>query len=166
MSRRHDPLNAAAEPAPGRVWKRPESVLVVVHAEDGQVLLLQRADDPEFWQSVTGSLERGESPAQAAQRELREETGLVRAPRDLQTTNVFEIRGRWRERYAPEVTHNREHVFAVCLPGPVDVILDPAEHLDWRWLPAQSALTQAASSTNRAAIRQLSAASGQGGPST
>jgi dATP pyrophosphohydrolase len=41
-------------------YKRPISVLVVIYAQDTKrVLMLQRCDDPDFWQSVTGSLEEG-----------------------------------------------------------------------------------------------------------
>jgi len=39
-------------------YKQPVSVLVLVHTIDLQVLLLERADRPGFWQSVTGSLDR------------------------------------------------------------------------------------------------------------
>ena len=134
-------------------WKRPESVLVVVHAASGEVLLLRRSDDPAFWQSVTGSLEAGETPIAAARRELREETGIEAEPVDRRTRTRFEIRGVWRARYAPDVTHNVEHVFEVRLDAPRDVMLSPDEHLAFRWVPADEALALASSPTDRAAIR-------------
>ena len=45
-----------------KVYKRPVSILVVIYAQDTKrVLMLQRRDDPDFWQSVTGSVEEGET---------------------------------------------------------------------------------------------------------
>ena len=76
-------------------FKRPESVLVVVYTCTGKVLLLRRADIPEFWQSITGSMEWGdEQPAETAARELREETGIVASPAQLtdwSSTDSFSV---------------------------------------------------------------------------
>ncbi|HEY5020555.1 MAG TPA: dihydroneopterin triphosphate diphosphatase, partial [Steroidobacteraceae bacterium] len=112
--------------------KLPVSVLVVVHTAALEVLLLERAARPGFWQSVTGSLDRAdEPPADAARRELREETGIDARPQDLKRWNLaytFEIFAQWRHRFAPGTTHNTEHVFSVALPGRVPVALAPAEH--------------------------------------
>jgi dATP pyrophosphohydrolase len=139
-------------------YKRPESVLVVVYARTGQVLLLRRRQPPDFWQSVTGSLRWGaESPEQAARRELLEETGL-RAGAELQATGVqnrFVILPAWRARYAPDVTHNLEHVFRLCLAAPTAIQLHPSEHTEYGWFSRDEALARASSSTNRAAIRAL-----------
>lgn len=133
-------------------YKRPESVLVVVCTADGEVLLLQRCQPPDFWQSVTGSLENGEAPWQAARRELREETGLTIAPQDCRRTNEFPIHPAWRARYAPDVERNREHVFlARCKQRP-EIRLDPQEHQACGWLPWEQAAQRAGSYTNRDAI--------------
>src|SRR5206468_6327134 len=112
--------------------KIPVSTLVVIHTSDLQVLLLERADRPGFWQSVTGSQEPGEALAATAAREVREETGLEPADyslSDWKLENVYEIYPVWRTRYGPGVTHNTEHVFGLELPAPVEVKLSPREHL-------------------------------------
>jgi dihydroneopterin triphosphate diphosphatase len=138
--------------------KRPVSVLVVIHTPDLQVLLLERADHPGYWQSVTGSCEPGETPRQTALREVAEETGLDAEQyrfSDWCTQNVFEIYPEWRHRYAPGVTHNTEHAFALELPVPLPVRLAPAEHLNQIWLPWREAADKVFSWTNVAAIERL-----------
>lgn len=139
--------------------KIPVSVLVVIHTADGQVLLMERADAPGFWQSVTGSQDAGETLLETAIREVREETGLDArefelTPWDIETR--YEIYQRWRHRYAPGVTHNIEHVFGLQLPAPQPVILAPREHLRYQWLPWETAAARCFSPSNAAAIRLLS----------
>lgn len=139
-------------------YKRPVSVLVVIYTPDGRVLLLERADHPGWWQSVTGSLQPGETPAQAAVRELREETGLKATAYALQDwgyTNTYEIYDCYRHRYPPGTTHNTEHVFGLELPQALPVKLAPREHLDWRWLPWAEAAAQCFSPSNAEAIQRL-----------
>jgi dATP pyrophosphohydrolase len=140
-------------------YKIPVSVLVVIHTADGQVLLMERADAPGFWQSVTGSQDPGETLEQTAIREVREETGLDAGDFDLTPWNIetrFEIYERWRHRYAPGVTHNTEHVFGLKLPAPQPVMLAPREHLRYEWLPWAEAAERCFSPSNAAAIRLLS----------
>lgn len=142
----------------GLPYKRPVSVLVVIHTATFQVLLLERVVPPGFWQSVTGSLEVDESPLQAAIREVNEETGLAVSSsqlRDWHSTNRFEILKEWRARYAPDVTHNTEHVFSLCVPAPQPIRLAPAEHRMQLWLPLEEAAGKASSWTNREAILRL-----------
>lgn len=135
-------------------YKRPESVLVLVYTGEYEVLLLNRVEPAGFWQSVTGSLEHGETPANAAIRELSEETGL----RDVCVSscdwqNQFEIRQPWRRRYAPDVTHNTEHVFRCRLADkPPNIQLAEDEHSEYRWFSLPHALEQVSSSTNRDAL--------------
>ena len=136
-------------------YRRPESVLVLVHTGIGEVLLLQRTSPANFWQSVTGSLEYGESALQAAHRELLEETGLTAVLVDHETSSLFEIKPPWRNRYAPEVTHNREYRFSARLDSTADVRIAPDEHVESRWLSAEAALELATSETNRQAIRDI-----------
>jgi dATP pyrophosphohydrolase len=139
-------------------FKRPVSVLVVVHTPTFEVLLLERVAPPGFWQSVTGSLEADETPAAAALRELAEETGIVAVPAQLvdwQRTHRFEIRPEWRRRYAPDVSHNTEHVFSLCLPERRPVRLAADEHRAQLWLPQQEAARKVFSWSNRDAILSL-----------
>ncbi len=142
------------------MYKIPVSVLVVIHTADLQVLLLERADAPGFWQSVTGSQDPVESLRETAMREVGEETGLdpcCYTLTDWQQENQYEIFECWRHRYAPGVTHNTEHVFGLLLPAPETVILAPREHLSQCWLPWQEAAERCFSWSNAAAIRRLGA---------
>lgn len=138
--------------------KNPVSVLVVIHTRALDVLLLERAARPGYWQSVTGSQEAGEPLAATAVREVLEETGIVVAPRDLmdwRLSNRFEIFAEWRHRYPAGITHNVEHVFSLCLPAPRAIATAPGEHQDYRWLPWREAAAACFSWTNRDAILML-----------
>ncbi|MDQ1303606.1 MAG: dihydroneopterin triphosphate diphosphatase [Pseudomonadota bacterium] len=140
------------------MYKTPVSVLVVIYTPDLQVLLLERADHPGYWQSVTGSCDPGESLRQTAAREVAEETGLdAESFRliDWQMQNVFEIYAEWRHRYGPGVTHNTEHVFGLEVPQAKSVSLAPREHLNFVWLPWREAAEKVFSWTNVAAIEKL-----------
>jgi len=157
-------------------YKQPISVLVVIYtvsstgsgqaasassgqAQDIKVLLLERADHPGYWQSVTGSCETGETLIETAMREVREETGLDTGQyvlSDWQSQNSYEIYPQWRYRYPPDVTHNTEHVFGLQLPQPIAVQLAPREHLNFQWLAWQEAAEKVFSPSNRAAILELS----------
>ncbi len=140
------------------VYKRPESVLVVIYTLQGSVLLLRRTHPPWFWQSVTGSLQWGESTRRAAAREVFEETGLkVRGNLiDAHRGRRFRIISPWRTRYAPDVRFNREHWFYLPLPVQSSIRLNAREHAGYRWLPLRQACRQVSSWTNRDAIRALS----------
>ena len=148
-----------------RPHKIPESVLVVIHTPALDVLLIERADHPGYWQSVTGSLDRADEPlAATCAREVHEETGidiaaLVRAGNarldDWGIANRYEIYPVWRHRYAEGVTHNIEHVFGLTVPAATPVQLDPREHLAWRWLPWREAADACFSPSNAEAILQL-----------
>ena len=138
--------------------KIPVSTLVVVHTPTLEVLLLERADRPGFWQSVTGSQHEGESLAETARRELLEETGIAAGPGELEAwnlLNVYEIYPIWRHRYAPGVTHNTEHVFGLRVPGRVEVRLAPREHTASAWMPWKDAAERVFSWSNRNAILKL-----------
>lgn len=138
--------------------KQPVSVLVVIYTSDLDVLLLERADHPNYWQSVTGSREGDEALRDTAIREVREETGLDANQYEFthwQLQNTYEIYSHWRHRYAEGVTQNTEHVFGLQLPARAAITLAPREHLNFQWLPWQQAAEKVFSPSNRAAILQL-----------
>lgn len=142
-------------------FKIPESVLVVIYTPELEVLLIERADKPGFWQSVTGSKDTlDEALSLTAQREVQEETGIDTTQfdlRDWQLSNIYEIYPVWRHRYAPGVTQNTEHVFGLCVPRDVNVVLAPREHLRYQWLPYREAADRCFSASNAEAILQLPA---------
>ena len=151
-------------PGPSRRFKIPESVLVVIHTPALDVLLIERADRPGYWQSVTGSKDTLSEPlVETAVREVAEETGIVigspavpaASLRDWQLSNVYEIYPVWRHRYAPGVTHNTEHVFGLLVPRDITITLAPREHLRHAWLPWREAADRCFSPSNAEAVLQL-----------
>lgn len=142
-------------------YKIPESVLVVIHTADLQVLLIERADKAGYWQSVTGSLDAPDEPLlTTAARELFEETGIVAdgehiVLRDWHLSNVYEIYPVWRHRYAPGVTQNTEHVFSVEVPRDIPIVLSPREHVNHLWLPYLEAADKCFSPSNAEAVLLL-----------
>jgi dihydroneopterin triphosphate diphosphatase len=145
-------------------FKVPESVLVVIHTPALEVLLINRADAPGYWQSVTGSKDRADEPLEfTAVREVREETGIDCGPgtplhaglADWNVENVYDIYPRWLHRYAPGVTRNTEHVFGLCVPAGTEVTVDPREHTAFRWLPWREAADACFSPSNAEAILLL-----------
>lgn len=146
-----------------RVYKIPESVLVVIHTPALDVLLVRRADvdEPSFWQSVTGSKDTPDELIEdTAVREVQEETGIDARQdncvlRDWQLQNIYDIYPRWRHRYAPGVTRNTEHLFGLCVPAGVTVKLNPREHTAYQWLPYREAADRCFSPSNAEACLQL-----------
>jgi dATP pyrophosphohydrolase len=144
--------------------KIPESVLVVIHTPALDVLLIERADKPGYWQSVTGSKDTLDEPlGETCVREVAEETGIAigsaevpaAALVDWGLSNVYEIYPVWRHRYAPGVTHNTEHVFALTVPAGTPVRLSPREHLRHAWLPWREAADRCFSPSNAEAVLML-----------
>ena len=140
-------------------FKIPESVLVLIHTPELDVLLLERADHAGFWQSVTGSRDTLDEPlVDTAARELLEETGIVASAldlRDWKLINQYEIYPAWRQRYAPGVSRNTEHVFSLCVARGTPVRLSPREHLAYQWLPWLAAADCCYSPSNAEAILLL-----------
>lgn len=141
--------------------KIPRSVLVIPFTDDGQTLLIERADFAGFWQSVTGSQEIGESFAETAAREVEEETGFAASGFggviDLGYENVYTIYPRWRHRYPDGITHNRERCFALRLPAALSPSLAPREHVASEWMPISTAISRVHSWSNAAALLALRA---------
>ena len=139
-------------------YKNNQSVLVVIYAKDtNRVLMLQRQDDPDFWQSVTGTIESGETPKNTAIRELLEEVRLEitensTALFDCKESIEFEIFPHFRYKYAPNVTHCREHWFLLVMEQEFEPIL--SEHLAYQWVSPEQAIQMTKSSNNAEAIRK------------
>ncbi len=157
-------MNAPRPAKAGRPPKIPQSVLVVIHTPALQVLLIERADKPGFWQSVTGSKDALDEDWQdTCIREVAEETGIrigtadvpLQALRDWQLTNHYEIYPVWRHRYAPGVTHNTERVFGLTVPAGTAVQLNPREHTAHQWLPWRAAADLCFSPSNAEAVLHL-----------
>ena len=139
-------------------YKTPISTLVLIHTADLQVLIMERADKAGFWQSVTGSLEQGETPLQTAIREVFEETGLdatLYNLQDWQASNVYEIYPHWRHRYAPGTIENTEHLFGLELPTKLPINLSPDEHVRYEWVDWREATKRVFSWTNVDALKRL-----------
>ncbi len=138
-------------------FRRPVSVLVVVHSDDGQVLLLRRSQPFEFWQSVTGCLEPGEAHVEAAARELFEETGLTDEG-ELSYAGVsrqFAIDSRWVNRFPPGAVENVEFEWRYRLAEPVEITISDDEHSAFVWLPVDAAIEKVWAWTNRDALINL-----------
>jgi len=153
-----------AQPPAAKPPKSPESVLVLIPTPALEVLLIERADKPGYWQSVTGSKDTlSESLVETCVREVAEETGIVigsaavpsTALRDWNLVNVYEIYPVWRHRYAAGVTHNTEHVFGLTVPAGTAVALNPREHLQFLWLPWREAADRCFSPSNAEAVLHL-----------
>jgi len=137
-------------------FRRPESVLIVIHTDAKEFLIMERRKPAGFWQSVTGSLEWGEMPDHAARREVIEETGITQGVLvNLQWTQVYEVLPAFGKVYAPGVTRNLEHAFSLRLPSRVAVTLSESEHVQYRWASDSDALATVSSDTNRAVIAEL-----------
>lgn len=157
-------MSLVSAPADPRPFKVPESVLVVIHTPALEVLLIERADAPGFWQSVTGSKDLVDEPlVLTCAREVAEETGITIGSAEVPTealidwnlANHYEIYPRWRHRYAPDVTHNTEHVFGLTVPAGTPVRLAPREHTAYCWLPWREAADRCFSPSNAEAILLL-----------
>jgi len=137
--------------------RRPESVLVVVHTAAADILLLRRFQPFSFWQSVTGSLHSSEEAADAAARELQEETGLTDEG-VLSSGGIsrhFDIDPRWLDRYPPGTIENEEFEWRYRLPSRRDIRINVDEHSAYRWCQVDEAIESVWSWTNKEALQSL-----------
>ncbi|MFM1865859.1 MAG: hypothetical protein RIQ57_469 [Pseudomonadota bacterium] len=138
-----------------KLKKIPISTQIIVFTNQKQILLLQRKDNPNYWQSVTGSLEINEAPRDCAIRELYEETNLNANQYNffsLGHMNQYTIYPEWRHRYEDGVNNNTEHLFALQLPKKENIIINKEEHLSYKWLNLEDAINKVFSWTNRKAL--------------
>lgn len=110
-------------------------------APDGtpRYAIFRRADDPKCWQGISGGVESGETPAQAALREAREEAGtppnLPLYPLDTVSalpSTLFSVRDAW----GPDVVVCPMHFFAIPYSG---LIALSDEHTEYRWCTYEEA---------------------------
>jgi dATP pyrophosphohydrolase len=136
--------------------KIPISVLVLIYTKKKDILILKKKNNKDLWQSVTGSINKGESLIDAAKREVYEETGLnTDNIVDCNKNYIFEIYDMWKYKYEDEVTHNTEHVFLLELDDKIDISLDSDEHVSYEWTSRVKAAEKVFSHTNRQAIFDL-----------
>ncbi len=143
----------------GREVER-DSVQVVVRRARGEgfewLVLTRTEARGAFDQPVTGMLDPGESPAEAAKREVFEETGLEIPPgalEDLAYVHSFLVEAWTRpDNEAGAMVFCREHGFAWEAASDARVLTDPREHVRARWLPTSEALLAMRWSGNRRAV--------------
>ena len=141
---------------PNRLYRRPESVLVVIYTFYMDFLLLERTHPVNFWQSVTGTICWNEDPHDAAIREVKEETGLSsESIIDAKLKNKFSILPEWKDRYDPKVNFNTEHLWYLKIPQKVSIDLCYKEHRTYKWVKSEQALKMVQSWTNKEAIKRL-----------
>ncbi|HUX74639.1 MAG TPA: dihydroneopterin triphosphate diphosphatase [Steroidobacteraceae bacterium] len=156
MARADDRAPESVRSGQSGEFRRPQSVLIVLYTANDEFLLIERRKPAGFWQSVTGSLEWGEAPRHGARREVIEETGIADGVlTDLHWTQVYEILPQFGHVYAPGVTHNLEHAFALKLAERIPVTLSAKEHARHQWLAAAAAIATVSSYTNRKVIEHL-----------
>ncbi len=139
-------------------YKIPVSILVVIYTKQSSILLLHRADRKNYWQSVTGSIEKKETLLEAASREVYEETGIKTneySLRDWKLNHQYEIYQHWRHRYEPKITHNTEHIFGLEIPLGTQIKLSPSEHIEYEWVNINEAKKKVFSWTNVIALEKL-----------
>jgi lipoyl(octanoyl) transferase len=104
------------------------------HGPEAQVLVVRRIPERGgFWQTITGRVEPGETPEQAAARELQEETGVSVPVRTLDYRHTFAL----GEILPPMLVE--ETAFAAWLPEGHSVRIGP-EHDAFEWLDVPAAL--------------------------
>ena len=134
----------------------------MIYKANREVLLIERADKANFWQSVTGSIDFLEEDLMvAAAREVLEETGIEvnllpnGALQNRYHQIEYDIYPSWRHRYPPGILKNVEHWFSLEVPEGIHITLAPREHIAYDWLPYELAAQKCFSPSNGEAILQL-----------
>lgn len=111
-------------------------VVAVVRRDDGKVLAFERTDFAGQWQLPQGGIERGESPTQAAWRELEEETGLGKGQVELvgeyEGWTVYEWPS-WMRR-GPRLGQVHRWFFFRPIDDELEPCPDGDEFCDWMWM--------------------------------
>jgi len=141
--------------------RQPIQVLVYpVRVTDGgrqYLLLRRRRKRGGFSQGVTGGVEGEESVAQAAARELFEETGLTpSALEQIDFSYAFPAREEKRNRHGWGTEELVEYVF-VAVVGDEEPRMDRREHKEWRWCGVDEALELLKWEENTEALRRADA---------
>lgn len=135
---------------------RGDQEVVIVVRRGPELLVLHRS--PErlgYWSIVAGGLEPDETPLEAAQRELLEETGLqveVRPLRVVLSYSLLDDPPAIRAHYAPGIETVTVHAFVVDAPDAWEPALD-AEHDLHRWCDVDAALELLVYDTAKDAVR-------------
>ena len=159
------------------MYKIPISILVVIYNQKNEVLLLQRYDNNNFWQSVTGSLNSlNEKIHIAAEREVFEETGIIIKSHininiskfkslelpfyvlcNLNYNIIYDIYPQFRYKYPPFTLTNQEHWFALKIEyeKSYDIKLSAYEHISFNWLNSELAKQNCFSPSNALAIQKI-----------
>jgi 8-oxo-dGTP pyrophosphatase MutT (NUDIX family) len=115
----------------------PAEVFVFVRRDEEYLVLLRSKRQGAYWHCVAGGLEPGESYAEAAARELHEETGLAADVVDLQRPYDYRLE-EWEPRYRREGGHIHVECFLAEAPTGWEPHLD-WEHDDYRWCRPEEA---------------------------
>jgi len=137
--------------------RTPWEAGVFVYRDD-QVLLMHRTDD-RYWHVVAGVVEYGEAIADAARRELREESGLIGAELlDLGSPVTYPITPELRQRYdyPADLDAVTVHSFAAEAPSGWEPTLNE-EHDEYRWTTVEEAVALLHWPEAREAVRRLAA---------
>ena len=137
---------------------RPETlrlIKVMIHDDDRVLLLHRRPERGNFWQPVTGGIEEGESPSEAARRELLEETGNPGEPEEIGITQSFMIESQYlSSRYGTPVIAS-EVAFEAALDSRLPIRMDGEEHDEYGWFTFAEAYERIRWTDDREALERL-----------
>ncbi len=142
--------------------RREESIRLVkilAHDRDRVLLLHRRRERGNYWQPITGSIEKGETPIETARRELTEETGQTAEPRALDLVQSFMIESHVLEERHPVPVIASEIAYAATLDSSIPIRLDTVEHDACGWFTFPEAYEKIRWTDDREALERLESAS-------